>query len=168
MAIRSTNQVQTPRLKTRRGLQSERTDLWPPPPQRTQTQVRRDFFGVQHGFKSPQIALSSLAAEALGRCMPLSAFSRSTEAHNQDKVSMGAAAARAARDVIELAERCCAIHLLGACQAADLRGGPELLGDATRAAYEKVRAVSPFVERDRALQEDIQAVARLIRAGDLA
>jgi histidine ammonia-lyase/phenylalanine ammonia-lyase len=125
-------------------------------------------FGVQHGFKSPQIALSSLAAEALGRCMPLSAFSRSTEAHNQDKVSMGAAAARAARDVIELAERCCAIHLLGACQAADLRGGPELLGDATRAAYEKVRAVSPFVERDRALQEDIQAVARLIRAGDLA
>lgn len=130
--------------------------------------VARPPDGVQHGFKSPQIALSSLAAEALGRCMPMTAFSRSTEAHNQDKVSMGAAAARGARDVIELAERCCAIHLLGACQAADLRGGAALLGAGTRAAYEKMRGVSAFVERDRPLQEDIYAVAGLIRSGQLA
>ena len=123
--------------------------------------------GVHHGFKSPQIALSSLASEALGRCMPMTAFSRSTEAHNQDKVSMGAVAARGARDVIELAERCCAIHLLGACQAADLRGA-ELLGVGTRAAYERVRAVSPFVERDRPLQRDILDVVWLIRSGELA
>jgi histidine ammonia-lyase/phenylalanine ammonia-lyase len=123
--------------------------------------------GVQHGFKSPQIALSSLAAEALGRCMPMTAFSRSTEAHNQDKVSMGTAAARGCRDVIELAERCCAIHLLGACQAADLRGA-DRLGRGTREAYEKIRAVSAFVEYDRPLQADILAVAGLIRAGELA
>jgi histidine ammonia-lyase/phenylalanine ammonia-lyase len=99
--------------------------------------------------------------------MPMSAFSRSTEAHNQDKVSMGAAAARSARDVIELAERCCAIHLLGACQAADLHGA-ELLGAGTRAAYERVREVSAFVERDRPLQRDILDVVRLIRSGELA
>lgn len=122
--------------------------------------------GTQHGFKSPQIALSALAGEALGRGMPMTAFSRSTEAHNQDKVSNGAVAARSARDVIELAERCCAIHLLGACQAADLRG-PERLAPGTRAAYESVRSVSAFVERDRPLQEDIYAVAALIRSGAL-
>ena len=34
--------------------------------------------------------------------MPLSAFSRSTECHNQDKVSMGATVARQARDVVAL------------------------------------------------------------------
>jgi len=123
-------------------------------------------YGTQHGFKSFQIALSSLAAEALGSCMPMSAFSRSTEAHNQDKVSNGAAAARSARDVVELAQRCCAMYLLGACQAADLRGA-DRLGKGTAAVYRRVRAVSAFVERDRPLQQDIEAVAGLIRSGDL-
>jgi phenylalanine ammonia-lyase len=122
--------------------------------------------GTQHGFKSPQIALSSLAAEALARCMPMSAFSRSTEAHNQDKVSMGAAAARSARDVVEIAQRCCAIHLLGAAQAADLRGA-ESLGEGTMTIHKRIREVSPFVERDRPLQADIVAVAGLIRSGSL-
>ena len=122
--------------------------------------------GTQHGFKSFQIALSALAAEAQARCMPMSAFSRSTEAHNQDKVSMGAPAARAARDVVEIAERCCAMHLLGAAQAADLRGA-DGLGDGTALIHRRIREVSPMVQRDRPLQEDIMAVTRLIRTGEL-
>ncbi|HET9780870.1 MAG TPA: aromatic amino acid ammonia-lyase [Candidatus Dormibacteraeota bacterium] len=122
--------------------------------------------GTQHGFKSPQIALSSLAAEALARCMPMSAFSRSTEAHNQDKVSMGAAAARAARDVVELTQRCLAIHLLGAAQAVDLRGA-DRLGEGTSIIHRRIREVSKFVERDRPLQADILAVTDLIRTGQL-
>lgn len=122
--------------------------------------------GTQHGFKSPQIALSSLAAEALARCMPMSAFSRSTEAHNQDKVSMGAAASRAARDVVELTQRCLAIHLLGAAQAVDLRG-PDALGEGTSVIHRRIRDVSPFVDRDRPLQKDIIGVADLIRTGKL-
>lgn len=123
-------------------------------------------YGTQHGFKSFQIALSSLAAEALASCMPMSAFSRSTEAHNQDKVSMGAAAARAARDVVEIAQRCCAMHLLGAAQAADLRGA-DRLGQGTAAVHKRIREVSQFVDRDRPLQGDILQVARLIRTGEL-
>ena len=123
-------------------------------------------YGTQHGFKSFQIALSSLAAEALGRCMPMSAFSRSTEAHNQDKVSMGAAAARATRDVVEIVQRCCAMHLLGACQAADLRGAARL-GEGTAEVHRRIRAVSPFVDRDRPLQGDIIAVAGLLKSGQL-
>lgn len=74
---------------------------------------------------------------------------------------MGAIAARQARDVVELAERALAIHLLGACQAAELRGADKLGG--ARKAYERIRTVSPFVERDRELQQDIYAVAELIR-----
>jgi phenylalanine ammonia-lyase len=123
-------------------------------------------YGTQHGFKAFQIALSSLAAEALARCMPMSVFSRSTEAHNQDKVSMGAAAARSARDVIEIAQRCCAMHLLGAAQAVELRGA-DRLGAGTASVYHRIRAVSPVVERDRTLQADIVAVADLIRSGAL-
>jgi histidine ammonia-lyase/phenylalanine ammonia-lyase len=112
-----------------------------------------------------QLAISALAAEALNACMPLTVFSRSTEAHNQDKVSMGSIAARRARDVIELVERCCAIHLLAACQAADLRGAGQL--GRTRAAYERIRAVSPFVARDRELEGDIYAAAEMLHSGAL-
>jgi histidine ammonia-lyase/phenylalanine ammonia-lyase len=79
---------------------------------------------------------------------------------------MGAAAARSAREVVELTQRCCAMHLLGACQAADLRDSGSL-GRRTRAVYERVRAVSAFVERDRPLQPDIEAVSELIRSGEL-
>lgn len=50
--------------------------------------------GLHHGFKGMQLACSAMAAEALKMAAPMSVFSRSTEAHNQDKVSMGTIAAR--------------------------------------------------------------------------
>jgi histidine ammonia-lyase len=78
---------------------------------------------------------------------------------------LGAIAARQARDVVELAERALSINLLGACQAADLRGADKLGG--SQKAYERIRAVSPFAERDRELQQDIYAVAELIRSDAL-
>jgi histidine ammonia-lyase/phenylalanine ammonia-lyase len=59
-----------------------------------------------------------------------------------------------------------AIHLLGAAQAADLRGA-DRLGEGTSKIHGRIRGVSPFVERDRPLQDDIVAVAGLIRSGAL-
>ncbi len=53
---------------------------------------------------------------------PATIFSRSTEAHNQDKVSMGTIAARDARSIVELAQNIAAIHLMACCQALELRG----------------------------------------------
>ncbi|HEX6343901.1 aromatic amino acid ammonia-lyase [Umezawaea sp.] len=120
--------------------------------------------GLHHGFKGMQIAASSLTAEALKLTAPASAFSRSTEAHNQDKVSMGTIAARDARTVLELAEQVAAIHLLALCQAADLRG-PELLSPATRPAFDLVREHVPMVDADRRMDADIHTVVSLIRSG---
>jgi histidine ammonia-lyase len=48
-----------------------------------------DKLPINHGFKAVQIAVSAWTAEALKLTMPASVFSRSTECHNQDKVSMG-------------------------------------------------------------------------------
>src|ERR1039458_4263510 len=121
--------------------------------------------GLNHGFKGMQLACSSLAAEALSRCMPLSTFSRSTECHNQDKVSMGATAARQARDVVGLVEKVAAIHLIALCQAADLRGA-EGLGR-TRAIYDLVRREVPFLEADRPMEGDIATVLDLLHDGAL-
>ena len=122
--------------------------------------------GVHHGFKGMQIAASSLAAEALKNTMPATSFSRSTEAHNQDKVSMGSIAARDARTVIMLTQQVTAIHLLTLAQAADLRG-LDGLHPALRAAHGIVREVSPFVAAARPLQGDVAQVARLVASGAL-
>lgn len=122
--------------------------------------------GLHHGFKGMQIAASAITAEALKQTMPSSVFSRSTEAHNQDKVSMGTIAARDARTVNGLVREVAAIHLLALAQAIDLRGA-HLAAPAVRAVHSLVRAVSPFVDRDRRLDRDIAAVISLIESGAL-
>ena len=120
--------------------------------------------GLHHGFKGMQIACSALAAEALKMSLPATVFSRSTESHNQDKVSMGTIAARDARSIVDLLQNICAIHLLAACQAADLRGA-ERLGCGTGAAYRLVRMAAPFLDHDRRLDHDVAAVLQLVRSG---
>ncbi|WP_336216160.1 HAL/PAL/TAL family ammonia-lyase [Nonomuraea sp. LPB2021202275-12-8] len=122
--------------------------------------------GLHHGFKGAQIAASALTAEALHLTMPAGSFSRSTEAHNQDKVSMATIAARHARTAVQLATDVAAIHLLALAQAADLRG-PEHLSSATRACHALLRDSSPPLNGDRPLDTDISAVACLIRTGTL-
>jgi len=122
--------------------------------------------GLHHGFKGMQIAASAITAEALKQTMPSSVFSRSTEAHNQDKVSMGTIAARDARTVNGLVREVAAIHLLALAQAIDLRGA-HLASPAVRAVHSLVREVSPFVDRDRRLDRDIGAVTGLIESGAL-
>ncbi len=71
---------------------------------------------INHGFKAVQIGCSAWTAEALKHTMPASVFSRSTECHNQDKVSMGTIAARDALRVLELTEQVAAAALLAMSQ----------------------------------------------------
>jgi histidine ammonia-lyase len=69
---------------------------------------------INHGLKALQISVSAWTAEALKQTMPASVFSRSTECHNQDKVSMGTIAARDALRVLELTEQVVAALLIAA------------------------------------------------------
>ena len=123
---------------------------------------------VHHGFKAMQISASALTAEALKLTMPAAAFSRSTESHNQDKVSMGTIAARDGLRISELTESVAAIAVLAACQAVDLREregqAPGLRAGLLRDA---VRKVVPGLERDRRQDGDIARVLELHRAGAL-
>src|SRR6185503_9885628 len=76
---------------------------------------------LNHGLKALQISVSAWTAEALKLTMPASVFSRSTECHNQDKVSMGTIAARDCLRVLELTEQVAASLLLTARQGVALR-----------------------------------------------
>lgn len=127
--------------------------------------VGEDRF-THHGFKAMEITASALTAEALKLAAPASVFSRSTESHNQDKVSMGTISAREALRVLELAETVAIIHLLALCQGVDLRG-PDTFGPAARQLFDAVRAVVPKNEADRRMDVDIVAALALYRAGGL-
>jgi histidine ammonia-lyase len=76
---------------------------------------------INHGFKAVQIGASAWTAEALKQTMPASVFSRSTECHNQDKVSMGTIAARDCLRVLQLTEQVASAALLATCQGVELR-----------------------------------------------
>ena len=116
---------------------------------------------VHHGFKAAQIACSAVTAEALQAAAPAMVFSRSSEAHNQDKISMGTTAARQATEVIDSATRVLAIHLIAACQALDLRGRD--LGAAAAGPHRAVRELVAPLAGDRRLDHDTDAVTDLVR-----
>jgi histidine ammonia-lyase len=121
---------------------------------------------AHHGFKAMEIATAALTAEALKLTMPASVFSRSTESHNQDKVSMGTVAARDCQRVLELTETVGAISLLALCQATDLRGGASR-HLRTRLLHEAVRKGVPINLADRRMDGDIQWVLERYRSGSL-
>lgn len=135
--------------------------------------ARPERAAVNHGFKAVQIATSAWTAEALKLCMPASVFSRSTECHNQDKVSLGTISARDALRVLELSEQVVAAHLLAVVQAVGLRlERGELnrseLGPEVNAVLDTVRPdFAPLVE-DRPLDSTLQRVLERMRSGDFA
>jgi histidine ammonia-lyase len=123
---------------------------------------------INHGFKAVQIGTSAWTAEALKLTMPASVFSRSTECHNQDKVSMGTIAARDCLRVLQLTEQVAAAVLLAACQGVELRlqSGEQKrdeLSEAVLATLAHVRETSQFLEEDRALEGELRALVAAIQ-----
>ncbi|MFA0994259.1 MULTISPECIES: HAL/PAL/TAL family ammonia-lyase [Pseudomonas syringae group] len=120
---------------------------------------------LNHGFKAVQIGTSAWTAEALKNTMPASVFSRSTECHNQDKVSMGTIAARDAIRVLELTEQVAAATLIAANQgvwlrskAADARPLPPALASMHAELSEDF---APVIE-DRALESELRLCLKYI------
>ncbi|NMG03844.1 HAL/PAL/TAL family ammonia-lyase [Azoarcus taiwanensis] len=124
---------------------------------------------INHGFKAVQIGTSSWTAEALKLTMPASSFSRSTECHNQDKVSMGTIAARDCLRVVELTEQVTAALLLAVTQGVTLRSRQGELDEATltaplRGFRDDIAKLSAFVTEDRPLEPDLRQILVHIRA----
>jgi histidine ammonia-lyase len=118
---------------------------------------------ISHGFKAVQIGVSAWTAEALKLTMPASIFSRSTECHNQDKVSMGTIAARDCLRVLQLTEQVASACLIAAVQGLELRiRAGEIdaakLSDSISDTLDSVRSVSRFVAEDRPLEQELRAM----------
>ena len=120
---------------------------------------------INHGLKALQISVSAWTAEALKGTMPASVFSRSTECHNQDKVSMGTIAARDCLRVLELSEQVGAAMLIAARQALALRQRlqPLHMTPPLTAMFDALCNAIGFVDEDRALDGDLQRLLIDIR-----
>ena len=122
---------------------------------------------INHGLKALQISVSAWTAEALKGTMPASVFSRSTECHNQDKVSMGTIAARDCLRVLELSEQVGAAMLIAARQALALRQRlqPLQMTASPAAMFDALCNSIDFVDEDRALDRDLQRLLQGMREG---
>jgi histidine ammonia-lyase len=121
--------------------------------------------GLNSGFMLVQYTAASLVSECKSLAHPASVDSIASSAGQEDHVSMGMTAARHARAVVANAEVVIALEALAAAQALDLRGQEP--ADGTRAARDAIRAVVPFLEADRELGGDMEAVTELVREGAL-
>jgi histidine ammonia-lyase len=121
---------------------------------------------LNHGLKALQISVSAWTAEALKLTMPASVFSRSTECHHQDKVSMGTIAARDCLRVLELTEQVAAALLVTARQGVALRRHVQAdlaMTPALDNMYADLEARIPLIEEDRALDRELMALIDAIR-----
>ncbi|MDV6316397.1 aromatic amino acid ammonia-lyase [Idiomarina sp. HP20-50] len=115
---------------------------------------------INHGFKAVQIGCSAWTAEALKLTMPASVFSRSTECHNQDKVSMGTIAARDCIRILELTEQVVVSTLLAAYQGVELRqqtaAQPMSLASGVSEIMESVAEQFDLLTEDRPLEPELR------------
>ncbi len=128
--------------------------------------------GLNSGFMLTQYTAAALASENKVLAHPASVDTIPTSANTEDHVSMGAAAARQAKEIAGNVERILAIELFAGAQAIDFRRqalGPEArLGEGTRPAYGLVRQHVPFLAHDAVMYSHIEAVRRLIAGRELA
>ena len=119
--------------------------------------------GLNSGLSGAQLLATSLAAEArlLGTAASIQTIS--TNANNQDVVSMGCIAAKMTRTALPLVWKILAIEAITVAQAADLRGREKVLGGDYKKLYDLVRSVSPKLDNDRPLNEDIARVTALLQ-----
>ncbi|MDX8239049.1 aromatic amino acid ammonia-lyase [Acinetobacter pittii] len=113
---------------------------------------------LNHGFKAVQIGVSAWTAEALKNTLAASIFSRSTECHNQDKVSMGTIAARDASRVITLTQQVIAALCCASVQAIHLKGLTAQLSPTLQTFMQWTLQSFAFVEEDRPLQTELQQI----------
>jgi histidine ammonia-lyase len=114
----------------------------------------------------PQYVAAALVSENKVLAHPASVDSIPTSAGQEDHVSMGNASALKAWQALANSEWTLAIELLAAAQGVEFLA-PLEPGRGAAAARAFVRSLSPRLEDDRPLADDIDAVAAAIRSGEL-
>ncbi len=120
--------------------------------------------GVNSGFMVAHVTAAALSAENKSLAHPVSVDSLPTSANQEDHVSMAAYAARRLGPMAENCAAIVAIELLAAAQGIDFHR-PMQTSARLRQAHALVREHAAFLERDRPLSPDIEAIKALVVSG---
>ncbi|HVG82417.1 MAG TPA: aromatic amino acid lyase, partial [Methylomirabilota bacterium] len=120
--------------------------------------------GLNSGFMIPQVTAAALVSENKGLAYPASVDSLPTSANQEDHVSMATYAARRLTDMARNAAMVIAIELLAATQGVDLRK-PLKTSPKLAQAMGEIRARSAFLDQDRYIAPEMEAVAQLVLSG---
>jgi histidine ammonia-lyase len=123
--------------------------------------------GLNSGLMLAQVTAAALASENKTLAHPASVDSIPTSANKEDHVSMGVTAARKAARAVANTRRILGIEALAACQALEFHR-PLTTSPPLQAAYNRLRARIPPLERDRVLSPDMEEAAEMARTGVLA
>ncbi len=125
--------------------------------------------GLNSGYMIAQYTAAALVSENKVLAHPACVDSIPTSASKEDHVSMGTIAIRQTREILKNVEHVIAIELLCAAQAYDLltKDKPLAAGRGTSEAYKVIRSHVDFLEADRDLYKDIDAVVSIMRNGEL-
>ena len=129
--------------------------------------------GLNSGLKGVDIATTDIFGKICFLAAPMSIHRRGTESYNQDVVSFGFGAAQYALELNEEFRRLLAAVLLVLAQAVDRRvgkaeGAASALAPRTRELYEQVRSQVSFLDEDRPLRDDLEAIVEMIRTRRIA
>ena len=122
--------------------------------------------GVDSGLMLAQYSAAALVADCRRLAVPASTDSIPTSAMQEDHVSMGWAAVRKLRRVVDNAIRVVAIEVMTAARAIELRH-PLQPAAVTSAVVEGLRRFVPGVGPDRFLAPEIDQTADLVRSGQI-
>ncbi|RKY89319.1 histidine ammonia-lyase [candidate division KSB1 bacterium] len=122
--------------------------------------------GMFSGLMLTQYTAGSMVCENRILSHPAATGSIPAAADQEDFVSMGMNTALKTRQIINNANTVLAIELIAGAQAVDLRK-PVKPGKGTQTAYEVIRKYVKFLDEDRPLFEDINAITEVVQSGEL-
>lgn len=122
--------------------------------------------GINSGLMVAQYTAAALVSENKILSHPAVVDSISVSADQEDHVAMTPIAVRKCGEILRNVGAVLAIEMLAASQAFDFRK-PKKPGRGTRAAYEKIRELVPFMEDDRVLYPDIEKIVAMVRDGSI-
>ncbi len=122
--------------------------------------------GLNSGYMIPHVVAASLVSENKILTHPACVDTIPTSADMEDHVSMGPIAARKARKIASHVSKILAIELLAGCQGLDLLV-PLKPGVFLQKVFSEVRAISPYMESDRSLHNDIEKVSKWVLGGGI-
>jgi histidine ammonia-lyase len=123
--------------------------------------------GLNSGFMMPQVTAAALVSENKVLAHPASVDSITTSGNKEDFVSMGMTAANKLKRIVENTRNTLAIEGMASAQAIDLLA-PLKTSKLLQQAHARIRAVSPIMDRDRAMYQDFARIAEMIASGKLA